>query len=153
MKTEEFEGLVLCSGVPGAGKSTWAKQATKDNCWMYVCADELREVISGSAEDQSKGFIVFSVLYTMTEYLLKQGFTVCVDVTAVTKKDRKKYIDIARRVTVPVYSVFFDTPIEEAKKRNKKRGRVVPDEIIEKFAGKLEAPSKSEGFVDVLVVK
>jgi predicted kinase len=49
--------------------------------------------------------------------------------------------------------VFFDVSVAECQRRNRKRRRVVPDEVIAKMAKRLVTPSKEEGFSRVTVVR
>jgi predicted kinase len=143
-------GLIVLCGLQKSGKTTWAKKECRVKDWIHLSSDDLRAVICGDAGDQSKGFLVFSFMYTAVEYFLRQGKTVVVDATSVTKKDRKKYIDIAKRYNQEVHCVYFDVSAEEVKKRSRPE-REVGDDVIDKFAGKLEVPTVAEGFKTILI--
>ena len=43
-----------------------------------------------------------------------------------------------------IEAVFFDVPVEECIRRNRGRGRVVPEEVIRAMAQGMEVPQVSE---------
>jgi predicted kinase len=43
-------------------------------------------------------------------------------------------------------------PLEVCRERNRRRNRVVPDEVLERMAAKLVPPTVEEGFDRVVVV-
>jgi predicted kinase len=52
-----------------------------------------------------------------------------------------------------VEAVFFDVPVEVCRERNRRRGRVVPEEVLDRMAAKLVPPSTGEGFSKVTVIR
>jgi predicted kinase len=52
-----------------------------------------------------------------------------------------------------VQAVFFDVPLEVCLERNKRRERVVPEDIMRRMTAKLKAPSFEEGFSKIVVVR
>src|SRR4051812_33890579 len=77
---------------------------------------------------------------------VKQSFVV--DNTNVTRESRGEYIDKAKAAGFKVIGYFFDTPLEDALKRNRRRpeDQQVPDAAIYAMKNRLEMPSKMEGF-------
>jgi predicted kinase len=47
----------------------------------------------------------------------------------------------------------MDVPLEECKRRNRLRERVVPEEAMDRMAARLELPREEEGFARVRVVR
>ena len=83
----------------------------------------------------------------------KQSFVV--DNTNVTREGRGEYIDKAKAAGFKVVGYFFDTPLEDAVKRNSRRPEEqrVPNPAIYAMKNRLEVPTKMEGFNEVYSVK
>jgi predicted kinase len=140
---------VLLVGLPGSGKSTWATARSG-----VLSSDALRELLADDPNDQNIHVRVFRVL----RYLLKQRLELkrpvtYVDATNLTPKERRPYVKLAGLFECEIEAVFFDVPVSECIRRNRGRGRVVPDEVIGKMAARLLAPDVREGFSRVSVIR
>ena len=76
-----------------------------------------------------------------------------VDATNLSPHDRRGWIKMAHDFGYEVQAVFFDVPTEVCMERNQRRNRVVPQEVMERMAGKLRAPKFEEGFSKITVVR
>ena len=65
----------------------------------------------------------------------------------------RPYIEIGREFGCEVEAVWFDVPLEVCLRRNAGRSRVVPEAAMVEMAGRLAAPTVSEGFVRVTIVE
>jgi predicted kinase len=142
--------IVLLVGLPGSGKSTWAKR----NSLPALSSDWLRHVLADDITDQSIHVRVFTAL----RYLLRQRLAIgrpvtCVDATNLTPTERRPYMDIARIFGCEIEAVFFDVPLEVCQERNRRRNRVVPEEALERMSQRLVPPQAGEGFSRVFVVR
>ena len=146
--------LYIAVGLPGSGKSTYAKNFIKDKDIEYLSSDSLRAVYGKSEEDQTVTPLVFGHIKRKVDEFLKDGKNVQVDATSVNRKERSDYINSAKKYGAKVVAIVFKMDrqglIDRNKKRGEQGGRVVPDWVIDKMLAKFEEPSYSEG-IDVMI--
>jgi len=146
--------LYIAVGLPGSGKSTYAKNFIKDKDIEYLSSDELRAVYGKSEEDQTVTPLVFGHIKRKVDEFLKDGKNVLVDATSVNRRERSDYINSAKKYGAKVVAIVFKMDrqglIDRNKKRGEQGGRVVPDWVIDKMLAKFEEPSYSEG-IDVMI--
>jgi predicted kinase len=146
--------LYIAVGLPGSGKSTYAKEFIKGKDIEYLSSDSLRAVFGKDESDQSVTPKVFSHIKTKVDEFLKDGKNVLVDATSVNRKERSDYINTAKKYGAKVVALVFKMDRNGLIARNKKRGeeggRVVPDWVIDKMLNKFEEPSHDEG-IDVII--
>lgn len=130
--------LTILAGIPGCGKSTWAKAMLDGD---IVSSDEIRKDIFGSlvrahkpetkAEANKR---VFEIFHARIALSLKEGTDVVADATFLTKESRQKAKDIAYLQGAAVYLVFFKN-VQQALTRNASRDRdqVVPEDQMTRF--------------------
>ena len=146
--------LYITVGLPGSGKSTYAKEFIKGKEIEYLSSDSLRAVFGKSEEDQTVTPLVFGHIKRNVDEFLKDGKNVMVDATSVNRKERSDYINTAKKYGAKVVVIVFKMDrqglIDRNKKRGEQGGRVVPDWVIDKMLAKFEEPSYSEG-IDVMI--
>jgi predicted kinase len=146
--------LYIAVGLPGSGKSTYAKNFIKDKDIEYLSSDSLRAVYGKSEEDQTVTPLVFGHIKRKVDEFLKDGKNVLVDATSVNRKERSDYINSAKKYGAKVVAIVFKMDrqglIDRNKKRGEQGGRVVPDWVIDKMLAKFEEPSYDEG-IDVMI--
>lgn len=151
--------LIMLAGLPGSGKSTWAKEYKNKMTGMdkytvqIISTDEIRKELWGDAADQQNGAKVFEVAYQRIEFWLKSPYcdTVIFDATNLHKKDRKKFLDKFETMA-ETKLVWFGTPFTECINRNSLRERKVPDSVIKRMFAKMDVPHLDEGFDEYFVV-
>jgi len=148
--------IYIAVGLPGSGKSTYAKNFIKDKDIEYLSSDELRAVFGKGEDDQTVTPLVFGHIKRKVDEFLKDGKNVLVDATSVNRRERADYITTAKKygakVVVLVFKMDRQGLIDRNKKRGEQGGRVVPDWVIDKMLTKYEEPSTSEGIDEVIYV-
>jgi len=136
-------------GLPGSGKSTWVKQQSA----AAISTDEIRWLLSDDPSNQLIHGVVFAtVRYLLTKRLELRRPVTYVDATNTTRQERRGYIKLAQMYDARVEAIYFDTPVEVCKERNRHRDRVVPEWAIDLLATRLTPPSLDEGLSAVSTI-
>lgn len=144
--------LAVMIGISGSGKSTYANGLKTSLNAQLVETDAIRLELTGNAEDQTQNGKVFDIAKKRINDILSQGKNAIIDATSLSIRDRKDWIDIAKKNNAEVRAYFIDTPVSVCKSQNNKRQRKVPEWVIDKQAAKLYSPTKAEGFDSVTVI-
>jgi predicted kinase len=145
---------VLLVGLPGCGKSTWVQSKVTLGISGVLSSDTVREMLADDADNQNIHARVFHAMRDLLKHRLELRRPVTyIDATNLTPKERRPYVKLAELYDGEIEAVFFDVPVEECKRRNRGRGRMVPDEVIGTMAGRLSPPDEQEGFSRVSVVR
>ena len=142
--------VVLTIGLPGSGKTTWFKRRGV----TPLSSDMLRTLLFDDITEQRYQGLVFSTLRSLlrARLIAKMPWNY-VDATNLSPHDRRGWIKMAHDFGYEVQAVFFDVPTEVCMERNQRRDRVVPEDVMQRMAGKLRAPKFEEGFSKITVVR
>jgi predicted kinase len=142
--------IVVLIGLPGSGKSTYLERLGVTG----LSSDAIRVLLADDATDQSIHRRVFATL----RYLLKQRLEIgkpvtYVDATNLTLWERRPYLKLGQLYDCDVEAILFDVSLEICQERNRRRGRVVPEDVMERMAAKLAPPTREEGFLAIRVIR
>lgn len=141
--------LHLLCGIPGCGKSSLAKSLTG----YLISTDELRKFLWGDEAVLKYDKLVFKLIEIIVNYMLSTGKDVIVDSTNITKRSRKKYIDIAKRYETKVTVHWVNCPVEKAIIQNSQRDRNVPEVVIRSMNKSFQPPVIEEGIDTIKIYK
>jgi predicted kinase len=142
--------VVLAIGLPGSGKSTWFRRRGV----TPLSSDMLRSILFDDITEQRYQGLVFSTLRSLLRArLIARMPWNYVDASNLSSHERRQWIKMAKGFGYEVHAVFFDVPVEVCLERNRKRERQVKEEVIQRMAAKLKAPSFEEGFTKITVVR
>ena len=142
--------VVLAIGLPGSGKSTWFKRHSV----VPLSSDLLRTILFDDVTQQKYQDLVFSTLRALLRArLIAHMPWNYVDATNLSPHERRGWIKMARDFGYEVHALFFDVPVEVCVERNRRRERVVPEEVMQRMAVKLRPPTFDEGFSKITVVR
>ncbi len=141
---------MLAIGLPGSGKSSWFKR----NNISPLSSDLLRALLFDDPTEQRFQDLVFSNLRSMLKArLIARRPLNYVDATNLTSHDRRGWIKLAKDYGYEVQAVFFDVPLDVCLERNRKRERVVSEDVMRRMAAKQKPPTFEEGFSKITVVR
>jgi len=156
-KLDSIPTLYVLAGISGAGKSTFVNSFVQKNPDVMVySSDALRAILGSSESDQSVTPQVFSTIKYNVNRDLSQGKSVMVDATSLNPKERRDYIDAAKKHNAKSIAYVFErdksTLMKNQATRKASGGREVPEFVIDKMLAKYVRPSKNEGFDEIYLV-
>ncbi len=149
--------LYITVGCPASGKSTYVKNYVDDNKQngMYLSSDELRAKFGSGESDQTCTNQVFSYIKQKISEILQDkndGYLI-IDATSINKKNRREYIELAKKNKSKIVAWVFERNRDILIDRNKNRDRVVPIWVIDRMISQYEKPSVDEGFDEVIEIQ
>lgn len=140
--------LIILIGLPGSGKSTYAKEYLNDHVenTVWCSSDNIREELYGDASIQGNPDTVFKTLHNRVANYLRKGYTVIYDATNINRKSRKSIIKLGKDLHATIHGVMCWASLQECIDRDKARDRTVGEAVIDKFIRRFEAPYYDEGF-------
>lgn len=125
--------VILTSGIPASGKSTWSKEFVKANPnFKRVNKDSLREMIDSSIYSKENESLINKIQNQLILTFLKNGNSVIVDNTHVKKSyfDEVKKILLTLKEEIEISEKLFQIDIDEAIERDNKREAKVGEKVI-----------------------
>ena len=141
--------LIFLIGIPGAGKSTFAKELVTKYDYVEVCSDDIRKELYGDEAIQDHPEKVFGIMFDRTVKNLNENKTVIYNSTNINRKLRINTLNrLKQAVSKPFITeaIVVYTDIAEVKRRNASRDRVVPEYVIDKILKNFELPTYNEGW-------
>lgn len=149
--------LTLTVGLPGCGKTTWAREAvrTAKSKTVIVNMDDIRETMAGSHKNykfnSDNETYVQTVQCSAAEHAAQKKWNIIVADTNLNPKVRKKWVDFAKEngYTVKYQNFFEDFKdgkvfaheyfavkdfVKLCKSRNILRDKAVPESVIDRMA-------------------
>lgn len=145
--------LILLVGIPGSGKTTYAKNyITNDKNTIHLSSDKIREELWGNEAIQGDNNEVFSLMQSRAIEALNNGQDVIYDATNVTRKDRSYIIDRCPKFAKIEAHIIW-APIETCIERDAARERTVGKEVIDKMLKRFQPVYYDEGIDDIKLIR
>lgn len=145
--------LIILVGLPGSGKSTYAKSIMDPEGQLQYCSsDKIREELYGDENIQGDPNKVFRVLHNKVKNLLDRGYDVIYDATNVTRKNRRSIIQEVKKYCDEIEAHIIWAPVGQCISRDRDRKRSVGEDVIRKFLHRWQSPFYDEGFTKIKVV-
>lgn len=141
--------FIMMVGLPGSGKSTYAKKHFED--FVILESDALREELLGDAESQANNALIFSEMEKRAISALLDGRNVVYDATNIDEQNRKNLLS-KLPCGVRKEAFVLQAPISVCLRRNASRSRHVPEAVIVRMARSLQRPTIEDGFDAVFLV-
>ena len=120
--------LIILSGIPGAGKSTFVNTHKWNESVVVLSTDQIRKRLTGDASCLDRDNEVWKFIYD-TLARPHVNATYIVDATNIVAKRRKSYLEYKHNFdSIRLYCLLVD--LEVALERNERRARHVPEDVI-----------------------
>lgn len=145
--------IVVMVGNIGAGKSTYAKEL-KNKGYVVLCRDSLRYAIGAGDYTWKLEYepVIFSAERHMLRQFCKLGVNIVIDEVGVSKRMRKKYIQIGKEygydltaIVMPRYDIDFSVK-RRLQDPHGHFSKETWEEIWTRFDLVYSEPTKKEGF-------
>ena len=136
--------LYMLIGVPGSGKSTWAKKMAENSSACWISRDAIRFSMLQEGDDYFayEDKVMDNFITNIQNAINNNSAIVIADATHLTERSRNQVLNrLLLKETIVTY-VYFDVPLTTALVRNASReGRAkVPESVIHKMYKSLQKP-------------
>lgn len=144
--------LILLVGIPGSGKTTYAKKYIEENYnTIHFSSDLIRKELWGNEATQGDNNEVFSIMQKRAIEALDNGYNVIYDATNITRKDRGHIISQCPKFAKIEAHVAW-APIETCIERDAARERTVGKDVIDRILKRFQPPFYDEGIDEIKVI-
>ena len=146
--------LILLIGLPGSGKTTWARKMVEEKPEMvHLSSDAIRAELYGNENILGDHTKVFSLMEKRMRAALKEGRDVIYDATNINARSRTGLLNLLRtaRIECEKHAILFATPYEECVARDAARDRHVGEEVIHRMMCYFQPPWFNEGWDAIYV--
>ena len=148
--------LILMMGVPGSGKSTYARNILKYGD-IYVSRDEIRYSMLTDEDDYfaKENEVIKTFIQYIDEALVDTQYQgkVYADATHLSPKSRVQVLNQLKNKN-KVSVIYLDVPLNVILARNAQReGRaLVPENVIRRMYKSIILPTKAEGIEKLITI-
>jgi predicted kinase len=139
--------LILVCGLPGAGKTTLAKELADERSAIRFSPDEWMEDLGISLFDKKVRAGLEKRFWKLSQELLSNGQSVALEYGFWGHAEREEMRKGARQLNVAVELYYLDVPLNELRQRLERRGmegdNVIKDQL-EDFAKQFQTPDEAE---------
>ena len=145
--------LILLCGIPGSGKTTWAKNyISKNPDFVHLSSDAIRAELYGDENIQGNPVEVFTLMQKKAVESLNAGYNVVYDATSMTRKDRAGIISMCPKFTHIQCNIIW-APIETCIERDATRERTVGKEVIDRMLKRFQMSYYDEGIDEINIIR
>lgn len=137
------ELIVMC-GLPGAGKTTFAKMFANKNNYRYISIDNFYTAVFGNETEHYHKYQVWEMLYKAVELAIEDEVNVILDTNAPNPNDREILYERIGKKFDHRTIVYVENDPDTCKENNKHRIRVIPDEQMNYIINRFIPPTKEE---------
>ena len=116
--------LIIISGLPGSGKSYFARRLAEKITAVILESDALRKKLFPAPDySQRESGLLFESIHVLAGRLLNRGFHVILDATNLSEKHRETLYHIADKTGARLIIVYLEAPEDVIGERLRQRSR------------------------------
>jgi hypothetical protein len=143
--------LFLICGLPGAGKSTLARQLEQEYRALRLAPDEWMARITGDGYDEPERAAIEAIQWELAQRVLALGLDVILENGFWSRQERDEIRARAAALSVPVTLFYLDVPRAELVRRLRARDDAMPPdtfrvdpEQLDQWVRSFEPPTADE---------
>ncbi len=142
--------VIMTKGLPGSGKSTWAKKLIEKNPNQYkrINKDDLRAMLDNSNHSKDAEKFVLKIRNQIMLMALEEGKHVIIDDTNLHPKHERTIRELTKDIAEVVIQDFTDIELEVCIKRDLNRLNSVGEKVIRQMYNDFLAPKPQEIIID-----
>jgi predicted kinase len=127
--------VIILKGLPGSGKSYWAKEQIDKNPGKYkrVSKDNLRAMLDNNRWSKANEQFILKTRDTLILLALQEGFHVLVDDTNLLPRHEETIRTLVKGLAQVEIQDFTDVSLETCIERDKQRQNYVGEDVIRKM--------------------
>lgn len=146
--------VYMMIGIPGLGKTTYARKISKEKGLPIISTDEVRNMHPNWEEAK-----IWPEVYRLCGEYLKAGQSIIFDATNITPAVRKRFIENVQTYyqNFDLYAYVMKASLNDCLTRVEKRNldpneRYLPLDVIPSYYHKLIEPTYEEGFTKIKII-
>lgn len=147
--------FIMLIGLPGCGKSTYAKKLSANNKYVVHSSDEIRKVLNLYSYEDNEKSIIFETMLKNIKADMNEGKNIIVDATNLSRKHRMHYLAQIKKFDnyeKICYLFIVPTNICEAQNRNRTLNNRVPNIVYDKLLKSFNTPMINEGWDKIIPI-
>jgi len=143
--------LFLVCGLPGSGKTTFAKRLEREQQALRLAPDEWMARIVGGGYDEAKRAAVELVQWEIAQRALSLGMNVILESGFWSRRERDDFRTRAVALGADAKLYYLDVPLDELKRRLRLRNAALPLDSfhvdasqLDLWASQFEPPTEDE---------
>ena len=137
----EFD-VLLMAGLPLSGKDSWIEKNGEGR--PVISLDGIREQL-GVLPGKGSGRVVQTATEQAREFLRRKEPFIW-NATNIVRETRQKLVSLFAGYGARVEILYLEVPYRELLRRNQKRARYIPGNVLEEMIRKLEIPASWEAY-------
>ncbi|GCE22813.1 phosphatase domain-containing protein [Dictyobacter kobayashii] len=128
--------VIICTGLPGSGKSHWAKTQIEQHPDRYkrINRDDLRTMIDNGKWSKAREKLIRQSELALAELYLSNGYTVIIDDCNLSETAKNMWREFAQKMKAQLeVKDFTDVPLETCIERDRHRANYVGEQVIRKM--------------------
>ena len=146
-ETDSAGKLIIVCGLPGSGKTTYARQLETKRRALRLCPDEWMDALSIDIWDEARRAKIEALQWKLGQQFLALGGTVIIEWGTWGRSERDALRERARQLGARVELHYLTAPVDVLLKRTKQRQMEDPpitQEHLQQWAQAFQAPTAEE---------